>query len=167
MKKIVGGVVVSLLAAVVAVFSAPSAHAADDPYPDLVCSLSVSDTSVEGGSDVTISVASDVPANLAITFLNETRTRDGATELTETFRTPVVDQRQIAAIVGSCDGIQRSAGLELLPVGADSGLADSDAGQDGLAGILPNTGGIAFWLLLAGLLLALTGAAVVVQRRRA
>lgn len=167
MKKIVGGLIASLLAALVVVFSASSVQAVEDPYPDLVCTLTVSDTSVVGGSEVTIGVSSDVPANLSITFLGETRTRAGATELLETFRTPVVDRRELATIEGSCDDNTRSAGLELLPAGADAGLADADAGQDGIAGLLPNTGGMAFWLLLLGVLLALTGAAAVVQRRRA
>lgn len=133
-------------------------------YPDPVCNITVSATELEGGEPLTISVTSDIEADLSVTFLGETRSEENATVLEETFQTPRVSRESTRTIEASCDGVLRSAEITLLPAGAD---ADSGDVTDDVSGLLPDTGGAPFWLLLLGILLAVSGGALVARHRRA
>ncbi|WP_375000610.1 LPXTG cell wall anchor domain-containing protein [Aeromicrobium sp. CTD01-1L150] len=166
MNKITLGVLVGMVAALIAALPSVAAHASEDPYPDAVCDLSISPQSVQGGDDFTVTVTSDRPADLSVTFRGETRSESGVRKLVTTFRAPTVSEAQSMLVSASCDDVTRSASVQILPAGA-SGAGEGVGGTGGsaLAGILPRTGGVALWLLLLGAALAVAGGTVLVRRR--
>ena len=161
------GLLVALLTALLGAV-APSASAAT--YPDPVCTLTVSATSLKGGDELLVTVRSDVATDLSATFRGETQSASNTTLLEATFKTPKVGKPTKAQVTATCGGVTRSTTVTLLPAGADigdgTGNGDGDQGS-GIGGILPSTGGPAFWLLLLGILLVLAGLTVAVRRRQA
>ncbi len=167
MKKYALGVVSALVSALVVLMPGQSAHAADDPYQDAICSVTLSASRVVSGESFTVTVTADRPADLSVTFEGETQSRANAQELVATFRAPTVDRPRTLQVSASCDGNVRSAGVEILPIGLAGSGDGPGQGDSALGGLLPNTGGASLWLLLLGLVLAVVGGAVAVRRRRA
>ncbi|KQY58386.1 hypothetical protein ASD11_01595 [Aeromicrobium sp. Root495] len=182
-----------VLAAFVAALVPSTAFAADDTYPDPTLSVKVPGGKLYGGDPVSVSASASVRCSpLSLTFLGDTVSTKGSS-LTNTFDTPVVKTvtpKKVtasctytdasgasatvtgdatvtpAAFVGPLPGAVRSASATviLLPRAADDG-ADNGS-QDNGNGILPNTGGLPFWLLIAGVVLVLGGGVIATRRRR-
>ena len=101
-----------------------------------------------------------------MSFDGQTRSRDDARELSATFRAPSVSSTTTAQVTATCGDQSRVASFQILAAaGSASGPSGSGSGGPSLAGILPNTGGVAWWLLIAGLVAAVVGGAVTVRRR--
>lgn len=166
MKKALIGIAATIVGALIIAMPAQSAHAVEDPYEDGICSVSISPTRVVGGQDFTVTVRSDSPRDLSVSFDGQTRSRDDARELVATFRAPTVSSATTAQVTATCGDQSRVASFQILAAaGAASGPGGSGSGGSSLAGILPNTGGVAWWLLLVGLVAAVVGGAVTVRRR--
>lgn len=176
------------LAAVIASL-VPTAAIAADTYPDPSLSIQIPPGKLYGGDPVTIGATSSVSCStLSITFLGDTAAKKGST-FKHTFDTPVVKKVTPepvsasctytdangasttvtsdavvtpAAFVGPLSGAVRKANATIILLPRDGGTSADDSN-----GLLPNTGGLPFWLLVAGLVLVLVGGVVASRRRRA
>jgi hypothetical protein len=173
-----GAIVVGLASAVTLVTTAPSASA----YPAPVFDLSVGHQVVVGGNPFTATAQASVDCSgWTLRFLDQTATGHG-TRLVHTFATPVVQKKTVYRLTASCTYAQVSGAagraiqvrtatwsgdvpITLLPRG--SGAAGPSAGgTTDHNGVLPGTGGPAFWVLLAAVLLLLAGLTTLVRSRR-
>ncbi|HEY0902728.1 MAG TPA: LPXTG cell wall anchor domain-containing protein [Marmoricola sp.] len=182
MKKLSILCVAALGAALVAVVGAPTASA----YPDRSCTLTVDNQVVASGEHFTATGETTVEAGTTngevdwtFTFDGVTKKRKGATASAR-FRAPeVTTSREIpltGRVVtpdGTCErtivitvGSSMAAGPQAPGGDGDGDGVGRDSTDDGDGGLLPNTGGPGFWLLVAGVLLLLGGGAVLVTRRR-
>ncbi len=189
MKKSLAALAALIGALATLVLPASTAHA----YPDPTITIEIPGDLLYGGDDVTISASASVSCETwTMVYLGQTATGSG-TSITNTFDTPVVQEirrdpvtvtcvydetaiQQSSAPVGSgtasateaafalpgLASVSRSATVTLLPRGAGDGDGDDDGG---LAGVLPDTGGASFWLLLAGAALVVVGGGVALRRR--
>lgn len=185
MKKLAVLCMVAMGAALVVLGTAPAASA----YPERTCSVSVDHQVVDPGDRFTATgTASGVDSkNRAVPsssfrwsfeWNGVTQDRTGA-EASVSYKAPKVSHARTITLTarstspdGDCvrhiDITVRSTSVSAPGGGAGSG-AGSGAGHHGSAGgfTMPNTGGPAFWILLAALVaLVGGGGAVVVSRRR-
>lgn len=185
--------VATAVAAIVATLVPSTAFAADDTYPDPVLSVKVTGGKLYGGEPVSLGATASVDCSpLSLSFLGDTVSTKGSS-LTRSFDTPVVKEvtpKKVtasctytdasgasttvtgdavvtpAAFVGPLAGAVRSASATviLLPRATDDG--DDNGSNDQGNGILPNTGGLPFWLLVAGVVLVVGGGVIATRRRR-
>jgi hypothetical protein len=160
-----GAIVVGLASAVTLVATAPSASA----YPDAVCTVSVQPQRVVGGKPITVTGTSTTSRTWTFTFNGQTATGKG-TRFRHVFATPTVTKQTTLQVKGSCNG----GAVQVVPAtvlpGDGAGGGTSGPGQGAAEadhnGILPGTGGPAFWVLVAALLLLLAGLGTMVRSRR-
>lgn len=177
--------VAAFLAALVAILVGASAAQA---YPGPVFSLTVNHHVVHGGHPFDATAKSDVTcSNWTINWLGQSASASGKV-FTHTFSTPVVHHKQTHSVTAQCT-YSASAGaagtairvvdlkspvlsthVTLLPrkgSGGGGGNGNGNGnGNGGGNGILPNTGGPAFWLLIAALLLVVAGLSAMARNRR-
>jgi hypothetical protein len=177
MKTLRVAVAAALIGAFAAFIPSP-AHAQDpDPYGDVT--VTVSEDTVVGGTEITITATvdpSEIDCSWKLTFLGDERTGSG-NSITETFDTPEVDEVEQHEAVAECTfnpTVTGSGTQTLLPAGDDDDGDDGDDDDDGDGdgdgdgddgGLLPNTGGERLAWLLIGLLLVVVGAGVVLASR--
>lgn len=158
MKKALLGVVAVIMGAVVVALPMHGAQA----YPDVVCTIEAP-SSVQPGDEFEVVVRSSTPQDLSVSFDGRTASRPSATTLAATFRAPT--SGSTAAIEARCGDEVASATLSIgAGAGSGSGAGEPDARAGGL---LPDTGGAPFWLLVSGVVLAVVGGTIVIRRRQA
>jgi hypothetical protein len=176
MKTLRVAVAAALIGAFAAFIPSPAHAQEPDPYGDVT--VTVSEDTVVGGTDITITATvdpSEIDCQWTLTFMGDERFGSG-NSITETFDTPEVDEVEQHEAVAECTfnpTVTGSGTQTLLPLGDDDdgdgdddddGDGDGDGdGDDG--GLLPNTGGERLAWLLIGLLLVVVGAGVVVASR--
>ena len=183
MKKLRLAVAVALVASF-SVLASSSAQAQN--YP--VAVVTVSEDTVTGGDDITITATATLNGNpvdcieWTLEFMGDQRTGSG-TSITETFSTPEVDEEQDEVATATClydDGVSalgsggsRTAGASLATVeqtatgtGTQTLLPEDDDGDGDNGGLLPNTGGERLAWLIIGLLLVLVGGGVYMASRQ-
>lgn len=182
-----------VLAAFVAALVPSTAFAADDTYPDPTLSVKVPGGKLYGGNPISISASASVRCSpLSLSFLGDTVSAKGSS-LSHTFDTPVVKTvtpKKVtasctytdasgasttvtgdavvtpAAFVGPLAGAVRSASATVILLPRAAGDGTDTASNDEGDGILPNTGGLPFWLLVIGVVLVLGGGIIATRRRR-
>lgn len=130
-------------------------------YPDPVCTVSVSPQRIVAGSQFTATVTSTVATDLSATYRGVTKSASDATRLVATFNAGSAGSHQLSI---SCGGEIRGVALQILPAGANVD-PDDNAQAPSSNGILPNTGGLPWILLVIGAVLVVAGGAVAVRRR--
>jgi LPXTG-motif cell wall-anchored protein len=184
MKKLAVLCITALGAALLVFGTAPTASA----YPEITCQVDVGAQVVRPGDTITVTgttqVAVDasnhpVPAESiewTFVFNGETKTRTGR-DVQVTFTAPQVTKTTDFTLsaknhstAGDCAhtfNITVTGPTVAGPTVAGSTVAGSHGGghHPGSSG-LPNTGGPAFWVLVAGLLLLLGGGGAVAASRR-
>jgi LPXTG-motif cell wall-anchored protein len=175
MKKIAAALVASALAALALMGPASPAAAVDGPipteapYPPTVCDLQLSKTRVAPGETFTATVTADQPTTITVSYEDQSFSEDDTLELVATFTAPSTTSTRTTQVVAACGDLAAVSADVVVAVGDGgavdaAGDADADAGD--ASGILPETGGTDFWLLLLGALLLAAGVGAVVQRRR-
>ncbi len=128
MKKIAAALAATALAALALV--APISPAA--AYPDPVCTVSVSSTQVRAGEPFTVTVTSDIPADLTATYRGVTRSASQTLQLVAQFVAPQTDRDLQTTVTTTCNGQPGStAGVTVIGSGGGGGDdADADGGAD-------------------------------------
>ena len=157
MKKTIAGLAIALAAAFI-VLPAQTAHA----YPDTVCTIEAP-ARVAPGESFDVTVRSGEPRDLTITYDGDTRAKPAATALTASFTAAA--EGGSATLSATCGDDIASAQLSIGDGGAAAGDGADDEGA--LAGLLPDTGGMALWLVVLGAVLVLVGGTVAIRRQRA
>lgn len=173
------GFLALLLASAGAFLTSSSVQAADYPAPTF--SATLEDQVVVSGENVVIHAQANTVANWDVAFNGENRVGVG-TKFTATFKAPVVTRVTFfnatvhAETVDESLARGQSVGVKLatfdktlrvkvLPEGSKAGPKNNDQRMAD-SGVLPNTGGPNFYLLLGGLLLLLAGLGAVIAARR-
>lgn len=191
MKRIsvLAGAVVAALLMLVA--SATAAQAACD-YPQPVFGISVDHQVVRGGDTFVAHARANVRCDWRMRFGDQRASGTGK-QLRHRFSTPVVAHRTERSVRVTCRyssgggarpcGTARASRLwhgtvpvtllsrndsaNVPPSAPTGGSPGGSAGPSaGFGGLLPNTGGPEFWILVAGLVLLLGGGTAVVVARR-
>jgi hypothetical protein len=181
MKKIAALCIAALGAALLVLTSAPGASA----YPDLSCDLSVDRQTVSPGDTFTAlgvvkGADSGKPVTWTFRWNGETKVEAGATAKA-TFTAPKSERGQVISLSGEAhatvDGSERTcehhidvtvtavASVAVSAPGGGSGHS-AQGGHGGHGGLLPSTGGPAFWALVGALALLLAGGGALVASRR-
>lgn len=185
-------VAAAAIACAVTLLSSGAAQA----YPDCGISLSLNNATLVGGGTFTYTAdAGTVDCDWTVTYRDKVKKASG-TSVSGSFKTPAVNKKTTSTITAECthEATESSAAVEpsdsadvtpafysatpsdavqaadvtcpvtakvtLLPAGlADNGDANSN-------GLLPNTGGASFWILLLGAALVLGGGGVTYASRR-
>ena len=191
MKTLRVAVVTAMVGAFAALAPSPAHAQEPDPYGDVT--VTVSENTVVGGNNITITATvnpSEIQCEWTLTFMGDTREGGPSNSITEVFTTPEVDEVEQHEAVATCNYDQEPSALgaggskslgtslvmnhleatgsgtqTLLPEG-DDGDGDGDGdGDDG--GLLPNTGGERLlWLIIGVLLITVGGGVVMASRRR-
>ncbi|KQY58953.1 hypothetical protein ASD11_04860 [Aeromicrobium sp. Root495] len=150
-----------------------AASAADDAYPDPTVAIII-DPDVCIGQPLPFIGKSSVDGDWTVTYLGQTKTGSGKNFAVD-FSTKKAKAGQSVTLraVQTYDGgsLTRTATINLPKCtdqaagGADLGDGVGNAGNDGLSGILPNTGGLAFWVIVLGVVLAVAGSVTLARRR--
>ena len=167
MKKIAALCIAALGAALLVVGTAPSASA----YPELTCDVEVDRQVLSPGDSFTVTgdarvidenTESTDDITWTFTWNGVTKKRTGGM-VKASFKAPEVSSTRTIRLTARAD----------TPLGPCVHNFDIDVvvasvagpGPDGDDGLLPNTGGPAFWLLVAALLMLLGGGFMVVRKR--
>ncbi len=133
-------------------------------YPDPVCTVSVSPQRIVAGSQFTATVTSTVATDLSATYRGVTKSASDATRLVARFNAGSAGSHQLSI---SCGGEIKGVAVQVLP--ADAAIDDPDGNDNGTGpssnGLLPNTGGLPWILLVIGAVLVVAGGTVAVRRR--
>lgn len=151
-------------------------------YPNApVPSVHVHDYTVVGGHDFTASAtASTHCTSLSLSTLGQSGSAAGKS-VSHVFHTQPVSSTKVVPLDASCSyaasggaagmgvmvhsqAVKAAAHVTILPRGAAAG--QGGAAMDAQSTALPNTGGPTFWILVAGIVLVLGGAAALVRSRR-
>lgn len=166
MKKLALLCITALGAALLVLGSAPAASA----YPELTCTVSVDRQTVSPGDEFTVTgdnkvvdngqvVESDV--TWTFTFNGVTKKRTGAIA-SATFTAPDVTKTRDFTLTARSASPQGNCERDLVITVLGAQVAGPTPG----GGLLPNTGGPMFWLLVGALALLLVGGGTVVATRR-
>ena len=166
MKKLAILCVTALGAALLVLGTSPSASA----YPDLTCNVTVDRQVLHPGQTVTATgVITGADTNRPVTWSfrwnGVTKDRTGATAHAS-FKAPKVAHSRVIRLAAegtaSLNGVPRTC-VHHIDIRVVAVQVSAPSGGSGL----PNTGGPAFWILVAALvLLAAGGGTVVASRRR-
>lgn len=158
------------LATAMAAVALMGTAAAAQAYPDVAVSIDV-DATVCSGAPVPVVVdAGGSDADIAVSFAGTTRRGADRRTFSTTFVAPTVTRattRSLRATATYADRSTRTAStvVAIRPcAGVGDGVAATAGADDN--GALPNTGGIAAWLLVVGLGLVLVGGGVTVLQLR-
>jgi hypothetical protein len=176
-----GAMFVGLASMAALVATAQSASA----YPAPVFDLSVDHQVVVGGNPFTATATASVDCTQwTLRFLDQTATGTGK-KLVHQFSTPVVSKKTVYPVSATCTYTDASGAagtaiqvrsatwtgdipITLLPRSSGGVGGPSAGGGSGgdHNGILPGTGGPAFWVLVVAVLLVLAGLTAMVRSRR-
>lgn len=167
MKKLALLCITALGAALLVLGPAPSASA----YPELTCTVTVDRQVLEPGQTFTVTgksqvvdngTATDSSVRWTFTFDGVTKKRTGAT-VTARFKAPQVDETRTFKLTARSVSSLGTCERDLLITVLGAQVAGPNPGGGGL---MPNTGGPTFWLLVGALALLLVGGGTVVATRR-
>lgn len=172
--------------------AAPASAVSTVDYPeceDTQVAIEFSDDVVVSGTDLTVSArgfsgAQTPPGTLTITVFGETYVQPSnefsrvvtapvvnqSTEFTATARfvpdngCPAPGSANASVAATNYRSSQNSTVVTVVPLGTD--LTRDNPDNNGLSGLLPNTGGTAWWLLVAGGALLLVGSGVLIATSR-
>lgn len=172
-----------VLAALVSMMSAMLIAGPAQAYPQQAVHIHfhVDHQVVHGGSTVTGFTSADVRCDWTVTFLSQSASGSGK-RFRHEFATPKVHKRTVYPMRATCRYTSSQGDpktwtgtipITVVPTGdplhqgaAGAGVNAAPPAGGALSGLLPNTGGPAFWVLLAGLALLLGGAGVLLSSRR-
>lgn len=179
-------------AAIAGVITLLSSGAQAALYPDCGITLTLNNSTVVGGEKFSFTAdAGDVECDWTVTYAGKTKTGSG-TSLSGTFSTKKVSEKTTTKITAKCvhevnsslssstastdvtPAFYSSGSTQTLqsadrtcPVSADVTLLPKGAAPDDEEdGVLPDTGGANFWLLVIGGVLVLGGAGITYASRR-
>lgn len=157
----------SVLLAVGLMLPGAAANAADT-YPDPSVAIAI-DPITCIGQPLPFTGRSSVDGVWTVTYLGQTKTATGKKVAIDFDTKKAPDGKTVTlTAVQRYDGgtLKRSEGITLTTCDDESGTGANRGDGSGLSGILPNTGGISFWIIVLGVALVAAGATTVVRRRQ-